>query len=360
MVEQSDVSGLRGLRVCMVAPYLPKRGGVTIQAHLMVDGLESAGARVFRVDTILHKLDRSWLKPLRVLLQPLFVAVRFLRTAPKCDVVHVHACSWWGFVPVLVCAPINRLFFRKRFIISYHGGLGHVFLARWAWLVVPFLKMADRIVVVSARLKNVFSEYGIESEVLRNLVDLQRFRFRKRERLQPNIVWIRRFEDVYDPMTALRVFEKVKAGILEATITFIGDGELRADMEKYIEQRGLTGVRFTGRLPNENVPDEFDKADVFLNTSRNDGLPTALLEASASGLPIVTTDAGGIPDMIENGKDGIIVPVGDVDALAREVISLLEDPERAAAIGESARRNAEKYGWDQCAKQLAKLYGRSK
>lgn len=360
MLAESDkdiIKFLEGLKVCMVAPYLPRKGGVTIQTHLMVDGLISDGVEVVRVDTILHKLNKPIFAPLRMVLQFFVTAARFLKQAPKCDVVHIQACSWWGFLPVFVCVPLNRLFVRKRLVISFHGAQGHIWIRSYHWLAVPFLKMADAVVVVSPFLKEVFSSYGIKSEVLWNLVDLKRFHFRERPQIKPNIAWIRHMSDMYDPLTALKVFEKVKRDIPEATITFIGDGPLRPKLDAYVQDHNIKDVRFTGHLDNEHVPVEFDKADIFLNTSRNDGLPTALLEASASGLPIVTTNVGGIPDMMENGKQGIIVPLDDMDALCREIVGLIRDPNRACNIGASARKNAEKYSWERCAVDLVKTYG---
>jgi len=341
----------------MVAPFLPKRGGVTVQSHLLVDGLEREGAVVRKVDTILHKLDTRVLLPLRAVLQPVVTAIRFLRNAPKCDVVHIHACSWWGFVPVMVCAPLNKLFTRKRLVISFHGGAGRAWLRQYSWLVLPFFRMADEVVVVSPQLQQAMAEKGIKSEVLWNLVDLDRFSFRARKDAKPNIAWIRHLEETYDPITALKVFERVRCEFPDATITFIGDGSLRKDVERYIEDHKLTGVRLTGRLPNQEVPGEFDKADIFLNTSRIDGMPTALLEAAAAGFPIVTTDAGGIPYIFDNGINGIVVSVGDVDALSREVIGLIRDPARAAEMSMVARRNAERFGWPARAADVARLYG---
>lgn len=351
-------SGLSGLTVCMVSPYLPRVGGIAVQTASMVAGLESENVKVLRVDTIMHRLDnRRYLQGLRVLLQPLTTAVQFVLNAPKADVVHVHACSRYGFMPVVVCAPLNRLLFRKRLVISFHGAEGHVWIRRAGWLVRLYLKMADEVVVVSPQLKDAFAKHGITSWVLWNLVDLERFTFRERKNIRPNIVWIRHFEEMYDPMTAVKVFHRIKRKMNDATITFIGDGSIRPQMEEYIAEHQLTGVEFLGRLANSSVPPVFDKADIFLNTSKNDGLPTALLEASAAGLPVVTTNAGGIPNMMENGKDGVVVPVGDVDALAQAIIELLEHPERAAAMSVAARKNAERYGWKERVKDMARLYG---
>ncbi len=346
-----------GLRVCHVGPHLPRKGGVTIQTHLTEDGLRRSGAQVYSIDTILHFLSHPLLLPLRVLLQPVVTAFRFLGAARKCDVIHLQACSWWGFLPVLVCAPLNKWFTGKRAVASYHGARGHIFLDKYHAIVAPYMRMLSAIGVVSPELQQAFARYGIETEVMDIIINLDAFHFRERLEIKPNIVWVRQFEEMYDPFAAVTVFESVKKEFPEATITLIGSGSMRSSVERMVVESGLAGVRFTGILPNTKLPDEFDKADIFLNTSKNDAKPAALLEAAAAGLPIVTTAAGGIPDMVTNGEDAVIVPVGDAEALAREIIALIRDPERARRIGIAARKNAERYGWDSYSNELARLYG---
>lgn len=350
-------SPFKGLRVCMVAPYLPKKGGVTVQTHLMVDGLEREGAEVVRIDTILHSLNHRLLLPLRIPLQALVTAARFLKHGRRCDIVHIQACSWWGFLPVFVVGPLNKWFTKKRFVISFHGGGGPVWIAKYKRLVLPYLRMADSVVVVSTKIQEAFVKHGIDAKILWNLVDIDRFAFRERKAAKPNLVWIRHFEDVYDPLTALEVFAKVKRVIPEASITFIGDGSLKSEMDKFISSNRLSDVRFTGRLANDAVPKIYEEVDIFLNTSKRDGLPTALLEANASGLPIVTTDAGSIPDMMDGGKAGVVLGIGDADALANAVIELVRNPEKTHNLSVWGRRNAEKYSWRRCAQDLIVHYG---
>jgi len=357
MSKTDTQSALSGLRVCHVGPHLPRRGGVSIQTHLTEDGLRREGAEVHSVDTILHWLSHPVLLPVRMLLQPLVTACRFVKAASRSDVIHLQICSWWGFLPVLTCAPINRLFFRKPMVATFHGARGHLFVRKHHWWAVPFLRLIDRIAVVSPELESAFEEYGISARQMNVVIDLSSFRFRERAELAPNFVWVRQFESMYDPMATIDVFTAVQKEFPKATLTMIGAGSMRPDVERCVAHRSLAGVRFTGILPNTKLPAEFDKADIFINTSVNDGQPAAVLEAAASGLPIVTTAAGGIPDMIEDGAEGIILPIGDVDAMVEAIISLLRDPERARSLSRAARANAERHGWDAYAAELVSFYG---
>ena len=217
--------------------------------------------------------------------------------------------------------------------------------------------MIDHIHVVSPELQKAFAKHGIETQAANIVINLDAFHYRERTQLKPNFVWARQMDEMYDPFAALYVIEAVQKEYPEATLTIIGAGPMREQMKHHVSEKGLMGVRFTGLLPNTEMPSEFDKADIFLNTSKNDAKPAALLEASAAGLPVVTTNAGGIPDMLKDGVEGIIVEIGDVDSLAGEALSLLKDPERAHELSKAARANAEKYGWKAYAKELSVLYG---
>jgi phenylacetate-CoA ligase len=242
-------------------------------------------------------------------------------------------------------------------VVSVHGGAAATWLRRYHSLAVPALKLADRVVVVSSALSEVFRRYEIEADVLRNIVDLRAFAFRERAKGDPRIVWVRHLEGIYDPLTALRVFQRVREEVPDAAITIVGDGSLRRVIEQYVTEHDIQGVTLTGRLTRDRVAEELNRAEVFLNTSLTDGMPSALLEASACGLPIVSTAVGGIPDMIEDGVNGCLAPTGDDDALAREVIDLIKNGERAHRMGLAARANAERFSWDQCALELQRLYG---
>ncbi len=346
-----------GKRICMVAPYMPRKGGVTVQTHLLVDALESSGAIVERVDTIYHGLPGPLLAPLRIIIQGAKTKLGFFRRAGGCDVTHVQGCSWWGFMPVLICVLANRLYPRRRIVVTYHGGEAASFMRRWGWIAGWVLRKADRVVAVSEPIQAVMGSYGINCELVHNLVDLQRFAFRERLQAQPHIVWLRYLEPTYDPLLALDVFERVKMQFPGATLSIVGDGSLRGEMERRIVERRLSDVKLAGRLAPEEVAAELDKADIFLNTSRADGAPTAILEAMTSGLVIVTTNAGGIPQLVQDGQEGTVREVGDIDGLFSAVVTLVRDPDTAATYSHQARLKAEEFGWEAVSRQIAKLYG---
>ena len=118
-------------------------------------------------------------------------------------------------------------------------------------------------------------------------------------------------------------------------------------MRRRAREAGLEAqVVFAGLVPYERIPEELRGADVFALPSLQEGLPLSLLEAMASGLPVVASAVGGIPAVVRDGDDGFLVPAGDVAALGAALVRLANDPVRRARLGEAARRAAQAWSWN--------------
>lgn len=125
-------------------------------------------------------------------------------------------------------------------------------------------------------------------------------------------------------------------------VTLVGDGRHRNELEARARDRGLTDrVRFTGHLPpGAPIRDELDHADLFVLPSRTEGLPRALIEAMAQGVPCIGTSAGGIPELLASSER---VPAGDADALAAKLLEVLGDPQRLARLSREHLQKARQY-----------------
>jgi len=119
----------------------------------------------------------------------------------------------------------------------------------------------------------------------------------------------------------------------------------------------LRNVEFTGSVTRERMAELYNDADCFLNGSRIDNQPLSILEAFASGLPVVTTNAGGIPDVVTDGVNALMVEMDDDEALARSAINLLERPEVAARLINEARKECRRYSWEAVRTEWLKAYG---
>jgi len=143
----------------------------------------------------------------------------------------------------------------------------------------------------------------------------------------------------------------------DAIALIVGDGELRSQIEAHAAAIGVASqVRFLGW--RRDLATIYGATDVFLLTSRNEGTPVALIEAMASGVVGVSTDVGGVKDVIDSPAVGVRVPLGDTAALAAGVESLLADPARRRQMGELARaRVLARYGFDRLVNEIAAVYG---
>jgi phenylacetate-CoA ligase len=286
--------------------------------------------------------------------QVLFVIWNLWRTRQQWDILHVHPASWWGFMPAVVGVIAN--WWGKRLVMSYHGGSIAKFFAGWTWLVRPVLRCYDAILALTPTHAAVFAQYGFSAQIVPNIVPIETFSFRPRGPVEPNILWLRQLVERYRPEDALQIFAAVKKVHPDATLTMAGGGSMTAQVTKEIADRGLAGVTLTGHLPDDDIPLAYDAADIFLNTSASDNQPQTLIEASASGLPVVSSDAGGIPDLIDDGVNGLLAPIGDTKALTDAILRLLDDPELAQNLSNAAHQNAQRFAWSQVAPQLAKAY----
>ena len=135
----------------------------------------------------------------------------------------------------------------------------------------------------------------------------------------------------------------------------VGNGVYRKELEDFAKSLGLSKiVTFTGNI--ENPAAALSAADIYTHISLSEGLPMALLEAMIMEKPIIATRAGGIPETIINGKNGILVDATP-EAVADAILSLLKDPKRRKKLGKNAKKTAEeKFTWEKTAKQFIMLY----
>jgi len=164
---------------------------------------------------------------------------------------------------------------------------------------------------------------------------------------RPAILWMRTFHEHYDPLTAVRVLARVVATEPAARLTMAGadQGLLDATRAEATRLGVQDRVSFPGYLDEAAKQRAFATHDVFLNTNLVDNTPVSLVETSLAGLVPVAAAVGGIPMMITDGHNGVLVPAGDVDAMAAAVLDLLAEPERFAALSAAAQAFAADSTW---------------
>ena len=312
--------------------------------------LRSEGAQVELVRTN-APYQPAWaarLPVLRAAFRLLPYLWRLWRAAGQVQVMHVMANSGWSWH---LCAAPALWLARWRgtpVIVNYRGGEADAFFARAPRHVLASLRQAALRVTPSPFLQRVFAGHGMAAEVIPNIIDLARFApSAPRDFGQsPRLLVARNLEPIYDIPTAIRAFARVRQRFTGARLTVAGSGPELARLRELVADLGLVEVvEFAGRIDNAAMPALYALADCALNTSTVDNMPISVLEAFASGVVLVSTAAGGIPDIVSDGVSGLLAPVGDDEALARCICRVLSGPLLAARLRAAGRTAAAAYAW---------------
>jgi len=351
-------------RICIVGPLPPPSGGMAAQCQQLVRFLRLEGHDVELVQ------NNAPIWPLWITRVPVLRAGfrltpyvwRLWKAAGRAQVMHVMANSGWAWhvfvAPAVVIARIRA----TAVIINYHGGSADDFFAHAPGYVLRMLDRVSLRVVPSRFLLRVFSKYGLPVEVLPNAIDLSRFKpvaVRAFGRA-PHLIVTRNLEPIYDIAMAIRAFSRIQETFSQAQLTIAGTGSERVRLQALAAELGLTDcVRFSGRIDNADIQQLYASADCMLNPSTVDNMPVSILEAFACGVPVVSTCAGGIPDMLDDGVTGFLVPIGDDAAMAEKVLSILQSPPLADSLRQAGLAEAEKYGWAMVRMQWLSAYRRA-
>jgi L-malate glycosyltransferase len=165
-----------------------------------------------------------------------------------------------------------------------------------------------------------------------------------------------RLEEQKGHLYLLEALAQVRQDLPDATLLLVGDGRLRADLERRTRELGLAGqVRFLGT--RRDLPLIYRALDLFVQPSRWEGLPLALLKAMGAGLPVLATRVSGVREVIDDGLNGRLVEPGNPQALARVLVELYRQPEARARLGAAAQLTIrENYSLKAMLAQLARLY----
>lgn len=224
-------------------------------------------------------------------------------------------------------------------------------LSNFAEAYQRMFHQAAAVVTVSAAMRERLETIGAPAERLycnHYGVDCKRFSGGHPAKLPPNFLAVGRFVEKKAPHLTLLAFATVRRAIDSARLRMIGDGPLIDACRDLAVALELTdAVDFLGPQPHSVVCKEMRKARVFVQHSLEgrdgncEGTPNSILEAGASGLPVISTIHGGIPDVVRDGETGFLVHERDANAMASQMLRLAADPELAGQMGEAARRRIE-------------------
>jgi glycosyltransferase involved in cell wall biosynthesis len=349
-----------GVRVALVGPIAPPAGGMASLTQQLVELLSADQAQVTLVPTN-APYRPAWIGKLPAV-RAVFRLVPYIwalwSALQKCNVIHIMANSGWSWhlfaTPAIWIAKLRGV----PIVVNYHGGEAEVFLTKSKHLVQFSMRQVACLIVPSSFLQHVFVRFGMQATIVPNIIDIVRFRPREaRCKFSAHLMVARNLEPLYDNATALRAFQVVQARRPDARMTIAGSGSEGPILLQLAKDLGVSNaVSFTGRLDRDAMAALFRSADIVLNPSLADNMPGSVLESLSSGVPVVSTNVGGVPCIVQDGFTALLVPPADPCAMAAACLKVLADEDLWHRLSEAGLAEVQRYTWDHVAPLLAGVY----
>lgn len=282
-----------------------------------------------------------------ILLRFLDMIITVFLSRKKADYVLIDTYSTLNFYYAYVISQLCRAF-KLKYIPILHGGDLPKRIARNPILSKAIFDYAYKNVAPSLYTKTNMEKLGLSNIIcIPNSLELNIYPYKKRTLKSIKLLWVRSFSKIYNPFLAIDILKNLIDDGFEAELCMIGpenDGSLELT-KAYAKEQGVS-VSFTGKLSKKEWIILSEKYDVFINTTNIDNTPVSVIEAMALGLPIVSTNVGGMPFLIEHGVDGILVEPDDVNAFKTAITSLIGNPHDTLRMNENARRKVEQFNWE--------------
>jgi len=362
------------MRIVMVTPeFPPDCGGIGYYVYYLSKEIIKAGHEVSVILRGKADADFNWggiwgtevrvpgLSPLNF--RSFSKSVERVLQVQRPDIVHIHygaALAVNCGCPVIVTAH----WCNKEGIPVFHrpargaeSFARNLLLPLYSYYEKGLSRSCDRFTAVSGSLMGEFREhYGAEGCVVYNGVDSKTFcpNGVNRENLVLFSGMLRRGKGILD---LLDVASLLKASHPGAGVVIAGDGPLKDRVRETIRNRGLSNVELTGRLSHAEMVSYYCRARVFVLPTRYEGFPNTVLEAMACELPVVASRVSGIPEQVEEGVTGYMLPPGDVEGFHRRISELLDDAPKCESFGRMGRaRVLERFTWEHVSKRVLGEY----
>lgn len=334
-------------RLCFVGSMLGRNAGyITTQGQITADLFVAEGYEVICVSSKLNRVLRLT-----------EIAASLIKNRRTLDLVLLEVYSGLSLIIADVASLICKIF-KLPLIMVLHGGNLPDFIEKHPQRTKRVLRRADILVAPSPFLAKNIGAHGFEITVVPNVVELDLYPFRERTDLLPRLLWMRSFHSIYNPQMAIKVFAELRKSYPNASLTMAGvDKGLEPEIKQMVADLDLSeAVSFPGFLDAKQKARIFSEADIFLNTNRIDNMPVSVVESCAFGLPVVATDVGGLPFLISDGENGLLVENENVGEMVEAIKLLLRDSNLAQKISRGGRILAERSAWKNVRADWEKLF----
>jgi glycosyltransferase involved in cell wall biosynthesis len=259
---------------------------------------------------------------------------------------------WYAITISRICKSL-----KLKYIPILHGGNLPKRLIKNPMAMDAFINNAHAVVSPSDYLCSAFAKAGYHNITqINNFIELENYPFQERTIIKPKLLWVRSFAEIYNPKMAIYVLQKLKKEHPHASLTMVGpekDGSL--EICRKLANELDVEVHFTGLLPKKQWIELSKNHDIFINTTHFDNLPVSLVEAMALGLPIISTEVGGISYFISNDVNGKLVPDNDIDQMVASIADLINNPIKSRHIINEARSKIKDYSWQKVRAQWSSI-----
>ena len=263
------------------------------------------------------------------------------------EVVLIDTYSTTNYYYALLISQICRIL-KIKYIPILHGGNLEQRLIKNPYLSKLIFGNAYKLVAPSNFLKSVFKTFGYEDVLhIPNAIEIQNYQFESRAIDDIKLLWVRSFSSIYNPELAILVLESLLKKGHQAELTMVGP-EVDGAMQKtktLAESKNLN-VDFTGKLSKKEWVELSRTSNIFINTTNFDNMPVSVIEAMALGLPIVSTNVGGIPFLLTNNIEGLLVAPNDADTLVEAILKIKKDNNLKDTMITNARKKVEQFDWE--------------
>ncbi|NLP58147.1 glycosyltransferase family 4 protein [Lutibacter sp. B1] len=279
------------------------------------------------------------------LIRLLDMCFSIIRNKKKVDYILIDTFSTLNFYYALITSQLAKLFSIK-YVPILHGGNLPLRLNKSAYFSKLIFSNSHINITPSKYLYEEFEEHGFSVNYIPNAISLNEYNFMVRENIHPKLLWVRAFDKTYNPLLAIKVLLLLKLEFNNISLCMVGpdkDGSLKK-VKKMVNEFNLEkNIIFTGVLPKEQWHKLSKKYDIFINTTNIDNLPVSVIEAMALGMPVVSTNVGGLPFLIENNVDGILVEPNNETVFKDAIVNLIMNQSLTKKLSINARKKAETF-----------------
>jgi glycosyltransferase involved in cell wall biosynthesis len=314
-----------------------------------------------QVDVLLQKLDKNdyetdLLNTKTSLSKRLLLFFSSKKQIKNSDDIHIHCCSnFGGFFPAILGVILGKLN-RKKIVITYHGGDAENFISKNKWLVLPFLRKADHLIVLSDFLEKVFLKFELKVKVIPNIFESNLKNGISKTQIHPNFISTRALNKLYNIDFILDAFSIIQEEIPNASLTILGDGTERENLKSKCRLEKIQNVHFIGKVPNQTVKEYLKKNDFLLSAPSIDNFPISILEAFENELLVISSNVGGVPFLIENNVNGLLFENRNVNQLVKMIKFAIQDKENSLKMIEKAKIRLKDFSWETNCDKFYSIY----